>query len=227
MPLFLTFTQVVEPPLPEGWAAHITTTRPGRTYYYHKASKTTTWKRPTEEDVMVCGGVPAPSRSGSETERSDRTPSDREWSGRESFERSNRALAKGKAATQLGLKWVSVGATAPANGRELTNAKLSFALRRKTEFTAAEMSCHFDLALYELPKFHPTDYIHSGTAYFQPDATHPTRGIYPAIHEGEQETGLLATPRKDGEEPGQATSTNMSPPKTPPDVGAYGSPMEA
>ena len=227
MPLFLTFTQVVEPPLPEGWAAHITTTRPGRTYYYHKASKTTTWKRPTEEDVMVCGGVPAPSRSGSETERSDRTPSDREWSGRESFERSNQALFEGKAATQLGLKWVSVGATAPANGRELTNAKLSFALRRKTEFTAAEMSCHFDLALYELPKFHPTDYIHSGTAYFQPEATHPTRGIYPAIHEGEQETRLLATPRKDGEEPGQATSTNMSPPKTPPDVGAYGSPMEA
>ena len=57
MTLSLTFTQVVEPPLPEGWAAHVTTTRPGQTYYYHKASKTTTWKRPTEEDVMVCGGV--------------------------------------------------------------------------------------------------------------------------------------------------------------------------
>ena len=203
---------------------HVTTTRRGRAYYYHKASKTTTWKRPTEKDMMVGGGVPAPNRSGSETERSDRTPSEREWPGRESFERSNLALAKGMAATQLGLKWVSVGATAPAKGRELTNAKLSFALRRKTEFTAAEMSLYFDLALYELPEFHPTDYIHSGTVYFQPDAIHPTRGIYPAIQEA---TGLLATPRKDGEEPGQATSTNMSPHKTPPKVGVYGSPMEA
>ena len=33
----------------------------------------------------------------------------------------------------LGLKWRSVGTTAPSSGRELTNGKLAFALKRCTD----------------------------------------------------------------------------------------------
>ena len=157
--------EVELPPLPEGWAAHQTPT--GRTYFFHKASKTTMWKRPSEQNVRQSAGVLAPSRSGSETERTDRTHSDREGPGRAALH------------APLGLKWVSVGATAPADGTELINARLSFALRRKTEFTAAELSLYFDLALYELPELHPRNYIRSGSSYFQPDAASPARRLRP------------------------------------------------
>ena len=60
-----------------------------------------------------------------------------------------------------GLKWTNVGAVAPTGGRELTNAKLSFALKRKTDFKAE------DLATFELGQLQPTDYIKSGGSYFQ------------------------------------------------------------
>jgi len=69
--------EVKELPLPGGWEEHQTPA--GRTYYYHKTSKTTMWKRPTDEDAQGAeGGGATPARSGSETERTDRTPSDRE-----------------------------------------------------------------------------------------------------------------------------------------------------
>ena len=67
-------------------------------------------------------------------------------------------------AQTVGLKWTNVGAVAPTGGRELTNAKLSFALKRITDFTAE------DLATYELAQLQPTDYIKSGGSYFQPAA---------------------------------------------------------
>ena len=62
----------------------------------------------------------------------------------------------------LGLLWRTIGSTAPSSGRELTNAKLSFALKRRTEFAAE------DLAAFELPELKPSDYIKAGTSYFQP-----------------------------------------------------------
>jgi len=197
--------EVDQPPLPTGWAAHQTPT--GRTYYYHSASKTTTWKRPSGEDMAAQAGVPAPSRGGSETERTDRTHSDRTGPGKA-------ALAK-----PLGLKWVSVGATAPADGTEVINAKLSFALGRKTAFTAAELS------LYEMPKLDPRSYIKSGSSYFQPDAT-TSGGSCAAVPEAGMATGPLATPFKDGEGPGRATMASMFPSsQASPEVGPYN--MEA
>jgi len=36
-----------EDPLPPGWT-EVTDKKSGKTYYYHKATKKTTWKRPTE-----------------------------------------------------------------------------------------------------------------------------------------------------------------------------------
>ena len=57
--------------------------------------------------------------------------------------------------------WKQVGDTAPRVGRELTNAKLSFALRRGTKFLAA------DLAAFAIDELQPTDFIKSGTSYFQ------------------------------------------------------------
>ena len=62
----------------------------------------------------------------------------------------------------LGLKWTNVGAVAPTGGRELTNAKLSFALKRRTDFKAE------DLATFDLDQLQPTNYIKSGGSYFQP-----------------------------------------------------------
>ena len=58
-----------------------------------------------------------------------------------------------RVAPALGLKWRSVGSTAPSSGRELTHAKFSFALRLRKEFTAEE------LAAFELPELKPSDYI--------------------------------------------------------------------
>ena len=64
----------------------------------------------------------------------------------------------------LGSKWTNVGAVAPTSGRKLTNAKLSFALKRRTDFKAE------DLATFELTQLQATDYIKSGGSYFQPAA---------------------------------------------------------
>ena len=72
-----------------------------------------------------------------------------------------KALFSVMTGTALGLKWTNVGAVAPTGGRELTNAKLSFALKRKTDFKAE------DLATFELGQLQPTDYIKSGGSYFQ------------------------------------------------------------
>jgi len=57
--------------------------------------------------------------------------------------------------------WKQVGDTAPRVGRELTNAKLSFALRRGTKFLAADMTA------FSIGELQPTDFIKSGTSYFQ------------------------------------------------------------
>ena len=68
-----------------------------------------------------------------------------------------------KSKRPLGWKWINVGNTAPCKGSELTNAKLSFALRHATSFTTE------DIALFDLPNdLQPTDFVLSGSAYFQP-----------------------------------------------------------
>jgi hypothetical protein len=64
-------------------------------------------------------------------------------------------------AVALGSKWLSLGTSAPSSGRELTNAKLSFALKRSTLFSED------DLRNFELPTLQPGDYIKSGSSYFQ------------------------------------------------------------
>ena len=85
----------VDPPLPEGWAAYQTHT--GRTYYYHKVSKKTMWRRPTEAAAPVCAlcGVVTGGHvcSGSVTERTDRTHSERESPPRATFARLPRSPA--------------------------------------------------------------------------------------------------------------------------------------
>jgi hypothetical protein len=55
-----------------------------------------------------------------------------------------------------------VGKVAPTGGQELTNAKLSFALRSTHRFEAE------DLEAFELAQLQPTDYIESDGSFFQP-----------------------------------------------------------
>ena len=76
------------------------------------------------------------------------------------------------------LKWRNIGSTAPSSGRELTNAKLSFALKRRTEFTAT------DLAAFELQELRPSDYIKSGASYFQPDGASVCKRFAPHTPDG-------------------------------------------
>ena len=72
------------------------------------------------------------------------------------------------AVTALGLKWEKRGDKPPGIGRELTNPKLAFALKRREEsptFTAE------DLKAFELESLQPNDFIKSGPSYFQPVVT--------------------------------------------------------
>ena len=64
-------------------------------------------------------------------------------------------------AQRVGSRWRLIGATAPSGGRELTNAALSLALGRKTEFTATELED------FELLEVEAGDYIKSDSRYFQ------------------------------------------------------------
>ena len=60
------------------------------------------------------------------------------------------------------LKWTKVGASPPAQGEELLNAKLSFALKHRTDFTEQ------DIEAFELGELRTDHYIKSGSDYFQP-----------------------------------------------------------
>ena len=63
-----------------------------------------------------------------------------------------------------GLKWKNVGATKPAQGRELDNPGLSNALRSKTEFKTEQ-----DIRAWKsfnIADLRSTDFIRSGTSYF-------------------------------------------------------------
>ena len=66
----------------------------------------------------------------------------------------------------LGTRWVKVGDEPPEDGRELTNKKLAFALKRTTEFALE------DLQAFELEELQPTDFIEvkfkAGPSYFSP-----------------------------------------------------------
>ena len=75
----------------------------------------------------------------------------------------------------VGLKWRSVGMTAPSSGRELTNKKLSSALKQSTEFTVT------DLESFELPEIEAGDYIKSGSCIFKQLRSRPRmwRWSYP------------------------------------------------
>jgi hypothetical protein len=62
-----------------------------------------------------------------------------------------------------GSRWVEIGPTAPANGKELTNPALSDALKTKKTFTGA------DMAIFGITKLEQADYIKSDVSYFQLD----------------------------------------------------------
>jgi hypothetical protein len=61
--------------------------------------------------------------------------------------------------------WTSIGSSPPAKGQESVNAKLSFALKRRTDFTLQ------DLESYQLGAVRPDHFIKSGSPYFQPSAS--------------------------------------------------------
>jgi hypothetical protein len=64
---------------------------------------------------------------------------------------------------ELGCKWINVGSTPPIDGEELTNARLSFALKRATTFSEQ------DFAAFHVGEVFARHYIRSGSSYFQPD----------------------------------------------------------
>ena len=71
-----------------------------------------------------------------------------------------------------GLKWKNVGATKPAQGRELTNSRLSNALASKTEFKTEQDRKEWKMCIKELSilaDLRSTDFIRSGNSYFKPD----------------------------------------------------------
>ena len=67
--------------------------------------------------------------------------------------------------------WANIGSVPPSSGRELTNAKLAFALKNATKFSLA------DLAIFALDDVRPTDFIKSGGSYFQPAGPAPSSPV--------------------------------------------------
>eukprot|EP00966_Prymnesium_polylepis_P099651 2307835-Prymnesium_polylepis.1 len=86
----------------------------------------------------------------------------------------------------LGLQWINLGNSRPKQGQEILNARLSIALKRRTEFDLA------DLDSYQLGDLRPEDFIKSGTSYFQPvGAVWHVIAAAPATSELMGQLGLL------------------------------------
>ena len=64
-----------------------------------------------------------------------------------------------------GLKWIKLGQSPPGVGQEILNEKLAFALKRRTDFTPAEVDA------FGLGSLHPDNFIKAGEWYFKPDAS--------------------------------------------------------
>jgi hypothetical protein len=69
----------------------------------------------------------------------------------------------GESISGLGCRWISVGESKPAQGRELYTAKLAQALSNKSSFTKTEWDT------LEILDPNPTYFIKSGDLYFKPD----------------------------------------------------------
>ena len=69
----------------------------------------------------------------------------------------------GESISGLGCRWVSVGDSKPAQGRELNITELAQALSNKSSLTKTEWDS------LEIPDLNPTDFIKSGNLYFKPD----------------------------------------------------------
>ena len=67
-------------------------------------------------------------------------------------------------AQDVPILWLDKGNTKPNHGRELKNQKLSDALKLKKEFTGQELFTTFGIK-----DFCVTDYVQSGSSYFQPE----------------------------------------------------------